>query len=197
MPKLADAARTERRQALVDAAWRCAARKGFQATTVDDVCAEAGVSKGAFYVYFGQKQDLLLALLDDDAHFYDALIDRLSKSESSGVRRLRGYARAVAVRSADPARFQVTADLWTQMLTQPAVRERFAAAVQRRRERIRAWIEHSVAAGEMRRVAPNAVASILLALSDGLVIHGGIQPSAFRWENIRSALDVLLEGIST
>ncbi|MGH7876565.1 MAG: TetR/AcrR family transcriptional regulator, partial [Candidatus Dormibacteraceae bacterium] len=67
MPKLAAATRAERRTQLIQAAWRCAARKGYRDMTVDDVCTEAGVSKGAFYGYFHQKQDLLVALLDDDA----------------------------------------------------------------------------------------------------------------------------------
>lgn len=196
MPKIADTTRNERRQALIDAAWRCAARKGYQATTVDDVCAEANVSKGAFYGYFEQKQDLLLALLDDDALYYERLIKRLSHADIPGIGRLRGYARAVAERSSDPARVQVTADLWTAMLTEPAVKRRFAAAVQRRRERLRGWIEEAISAREMASIPANAFASILLALTDGLVMHGSLEPSAFRWANIQSALDVLFEGIS-
>ena len=35
--------------------------------TVDDVCAEAGLSKGAFYTHFSSKRALLDALVDDDA----------------------------------------------------------------------------------------------------------------------------------
>ena len=35
--------------------------------TVDDICAEAEVSKGAFYGYFSSKQELLIALLEEDA----------------------------------------------------------------------------------------------------------------------------------
>ena len=158
---------------------------------------EAGVSKGAFYVYFQQKQDLLLALLEDEAAFHAQLIERLSGVDKHGAERLRLYTRAVAERSSDPARVQVTADLWTVMLSEPAVRQRFAAAVQQRRERLRGWIEDAQAAGEMAEIPANAFASILLALTDGLVLHGNLQPSAFRWTNIQSALDTLLGGIST
>ena len=164
---------------------------------MDDVCAEAGVSKGAFYGYFGQKQDLLLALLEDEARFYEHLIERLSASEGSGIQRLRAYARAVAERSSDPAQVQVSADLWTAMLTEPAVRKRFVAAVQRRRQRLRTWIEEAQTAGEMVEIPANAFASILLALTDGLVLHGSLEPSAFRWTNIQRALDIVLRGISS
>src|SRR6185436_15260692 len=33
---------------------------GVDATTVDAICAAAGVSKGTFYLYFHRKEDLLL-----------------------------------------------------------------------------------------------------------------------------------------
>ena len=78
MPKLLPETRIERRQELIDAAWRCAARRGFRDVTVDDVCSEARVSKGAFYGYFEQKQDLLLALLDDDAAALDRELERIT-----------------------------------------------------------------------------------------------------------------------
>lgn len=163
---------------------------------MEDVCAEAGVSKGAFYIYFNQKQDLLLALLEDEAAFHQGLIDGLTSGGGDGTERLRAYARAVAARSAEPGRVQVAADLWTAMLTEPAIRARFATAVQWRRERLRGWIEDTQAAGQMVEIPANAFASILLALTDGLVLHGNLQPSAFRWANIQRALDVLLGGIS-
>ncbi len=67
MPRLAAETKVARRQQLIDAAWRCVADRGFQSLTVDEVCAEAGVSKGAFYLYFESKQDLLLGLLEDEA----------------------------------------------------------------------------------------------------------------------------------
>ena len=38
--------------------------KGYPATTVDDICARAGVSKGSFYHFFSSKEELGLAALD-------------------------------------------------------------------------------------------------------------------------------------
>jgi hypothetical protein len=147
-------------------------------------------------VYFEQKRDLLLALLEDDSDFHEKLIQRLSERGGSGVARLRAYAREIAERSSDPARVQVNADLWTAMLTEPPVRDAFAGAIQRRRVMLRSWIEHAEAEGELLDVPANGLASILLALTDGLVLHGSLHPAAFRWANIQKALDALLSGIS-
>ena len=60
---------------------------------------------------------------------------------------------------------------------------------------MRAWIEEAVASGELGEIHANALASLLLALTDGLMLHGALDPGAFRWPNIRRAIDVLLAGI--
>lgn len=195
MPKLRPEIRSERRQALIDAAWRCAAVQGFRDLTVDDVCAEAGVSKGAFYGYFDQKQDLLLALLEDDAAALDQELERITSASSSGIERVRAFAQAMLARGEDPARVQVRADLWADLLTEVVVRARLAEVTQRRRELVREWIEEAVASGELVEIPANALASILLALTDGLMLHGALDPSGFRWRNIRRAIDVLLAGL--
>jgi AcrR family transcriptional regulator len=195
MPRLADAAKSERRQQLVDAAWRCVAYRGFQSLTVDDVCVEAGVSKGAFYTYFGQKQELLLALLEDEAAGIQEVMGELQEAHVSGVERLRRFARAMVERGDNPASLQIRADMWAEMSSDPAVRQLWAAVVGERRAVLKGWIEESVEEGELAPMPANALAAILLSLGDGLLLHAGLDPSGFRWGNVRKALDALLEGL--
>jgi AcrR family transcriptional regulator len=196
MPKIAEARKVARRQQFIDAARRCAATKGYRDMTVDDVCAEAGLSKGAFYGYFAQKRDLLVALLQDDASDIDAILEQHDASSSPILAKLREYARTVLERSDEPGRAQLRADLWAAMLTEKEVASAFAESMQRGREKLRSWIEQAVVRGEIAEIPANAFASILLALSDGLMLHASIAPTAFRWVNIRSALNVLLAAIS-
>src|SRR5215469_6764797 len=196
VPRISQARRAERRSDLLMAAWRCAARKGYRDTTVDDICAEAGLSKGAFYGYFGSKQDLLLGLLEEDAGAVDQVLDELDR-ESLGCRdRLSRFSRAMLERGEDPAHVQVRVDLWSAMTTTGSVRERFTQATERRRQILRRWIEEGIRSGEIVEVPSNALASLLLAAADGLLLHNGLQPSAFKWLNIRKALDVLLDSLT-
>lgn len=51
-----------RRDELLDVAQRLFARNGYDATSVSQIIAELGVSKGAFYHYFESKEDLLESL---------------------------------------------------------------------------------------------------------------------------------------
>src|SRR5271170_2628236 len=50
--------------ALLDAAMKLFADQGYGATSIPDICAQAGLTKGAFYSNFANKEALFLALLD-------------------------------------------------------------------------------------------------------------------------------------
>jgi len=52
----------ERREQILDVAQELFFTKGFEATTVQDLMAAAGVSKGGFYHHFTAKEDVLEAL---------------------------------------------------------------------------------------------------------------------------------------
>jgi TetR/AcrR family transcriptional repressor of uid operon len=196
VPRLVPDTKLERRQALIDAARRCVATRAFRSLTVDEVCAEAGVSKGAFYIYFAQKKDLLLALLDDEAAGINDVMVALEHAHLSGVERLRRFARAVAERGDDPARLQIRADLWAEVFSSPEVREKWVGVVRARRATLKRWIEESVSSGELAPIPANALAAILLALGDGLLLHAGLDPRGFRWANVGKALDAILDGIA-
>lgn len=49
------------REALLQAALRVIRSKGYAATTVDDICAAAGRTKGSFFHHFASKEDLGVA----------------------------------------------------------------------------------------------------------------------------------------
>ncbi|MDO9173767.1 MAG: helix-turn-helix domain-containing protein, partial [Actinomycetota bacterium] len=48
----------ERKQQLLEAAERLFTEKGYGATRISDICADAGVAKGLFYWYFPTKESL-------------------------------------------------------------------------------------------------------------------------------------------
>jgi TetR/AcrR family transcriptional repressor of nem operon len=53
-----------RRQALLDAALTLVRTKGYAATSVDDLCDAASVTKGTFFHYFKNKEDLAVAAVN-------------------------------------------------------------------------------------------------------------------------------------
>lgn len=53
-----------RREEVRKAAYRCFQKAGYHETTVDDICAAAGISKGSFYWNYASKQEVFIDILE-------------------------------------------------------------------------------------------------------------------------------------
>jgi TetR/AcrR family transcriptional regulator, transcriptional repressor for nem operon len=62
MPK--PVGKADARSKLLDAAMMVIRRRGYSATSVDELCAAAGVTKGAFFHHFKSKDELGVAVVD-------------------------------------------------------------------------------------------------------------------------------------
>ena len=118
MPKLTPSSQQERRQRILDAAARCFDRGGFHATTIPDICAEAGVSTGAVYTWFDSKAAIVVALAEEAAQGRRALLDqwttRAELTDGLG-------AVAASLTGAPDARLDV--HLWSGALTDDTLRD--------------------------------------------------------------------------
>jgi AcrR family transcriptional regulator len=91
-------------QRLRDAGRTAFATYGLRRVTVDELASAAGISKGAFYLFFDSKEALLLDLLHRfEADFQRTMLDQVLRPELGPVQSLRTLLRtAVAVRGTDP-----------------------------------------------------------------------------------------------
>lgn len=62
---------------ILDAALRIFREKGYAATTVEDICRHAGVTKGAFFYYFPDKEALALSALNHWNQWTGELFSRI------------------------------------------------------------------------------------------------------------------------
>lgn len=72
MPKISQDAYNARRARIVDAAVKSFAQHGIN-VSVDEICSEAGISKGALYGYFPSKDAIIQAIAADYAADFDKL----------------------------------------------------------------------------------------------------------------------------
>jgi AcrR family transcriptional regulator len=113
--------RADRREQILDAATRAFARAGFTATGLDDVAAEAGITRVLLYRHFDSKADMYRAVLDRACR---RLEDNVG-SDSLDERSLPALLRAAA---ADPDAFRL---LFRYAAREPGFRDltdRLAAA---------------------------------------------------------------------
>ncbi|MFW6066893.1 MAG: TetR/AcrR family transcriptional regulator [Myxococcota bacterium] len=81
--------REARRQAILDAAERLIGERGLWATTMEDVAAEAELSKGTLYLYFENRDALCAALAERTISAGMAELQQAVGSASTGFDRLR------------------------------------------------------------------------------------------------------------
>src|SRR5882762_4806896 len=78
MPKVSQEHRDARREQILAAARRCFLRDGFQATSMQDLFAESQLSSGSFYRYFTNKEDVILAIAEENVSAVTSLIHDLA-----------------------------------------------------------------------------------------------------------------------
>lgn len=84
----------ERRLQIVRAAEKLFSRKGFHATTIEEIAHEAGVSKGLIYVYFEDKTDVLFLTLRFVLEIYEREIPTVLEGLDHPLERLETALRA-------------------------------------------------------------------------------------------------------
>ena len=91
-------------QRLRDVGRRAFETHGLRRVTVDDLARAAGISKGAFYLFFDSKEALLLDLFERfEADFQRTVLDVVLRPELGPAESLRTLLRtAVTVRGTDP-----------------------------------------------------------------------------------------------
>ena len=92
--------RAERREQILDAATRAFARSGFAATSLDDVAAEAGITRVILYRHFDSKAGMYRSVLD-------RACTRLASTVGTGDYGEDAVAALVRAAAADPDGFRL------------------------------------------------------------------------------------------
>ncbi len=171
MPRLTEATAIKRRMHILQAAVKCLFEKGFAATSVDDVCAEAGISKGAFYSHYESKEQLIHAVAN-------MLASELAPIDTTSVDSL---AHSIFDKQIAPALSPQNSRFGLEMMAAT----RFDAVLSNRMttdlENVRAATEAAVdslmARGLARDCNARAVASIVQAHILGSLARNAVAPS--------------------
>lgn len=121
------------RAKLLDAALLAVRERGYNATTVDDLCAVAGVTKGAFFHHFKAKEDLAVAAADHWSTITGEMFAQASYHQHADpLDRIFGYLdlRAELIRGS-PAEFTCFVGTMTQEIfqTNPRIRKACFASI--------------------------------------------------------------------
>jgi TetR/AcrR family fatty acid metabolism transcriptional regulator len=69
--------REERAALILEAAYDVLVEKGYHEASIDEIAARVGISKGAVYLHFASKEDLVVALLEQQIVRFLAVVDHV------------------------------------------------------------------------------------------------------------------------
>jgi AcrR family transcriptional regulator len=182
---------------ILDAAADCFAKDGYEGTGVAQICAAAGVSKGAFYHHFPSKQTAFLALLNR----WLAVLDSYLESARSGASDIPEALRQIAglshlVFQSAGGQLPMFLEFWTQSAHDPQVWHATIAPYQRYRDFFQRLVEQGTETGAFRGVDPAVVGPILVALAVGVLLQGLMDPDGADWAGVlEEGIMILMRGM--
>jgi AcrR family transcriptional regulator len=180
------------RRRLIEAAWHAIARHGLAGTTTRIVARDAGISHGMCHYHFATKDDLMLAVVDHERHYWIEPMEELVERSDSAIERLDAVVRWMA----EPATrdvMRVHLQLVAQSEYDDRLRERMAAEYARwQAAYIRLFAELRMEGMLRPGVDGDAVAIAFATLADGLVDQQSLDPSMDTMAIMRAFLDGLL-----
>jgi AcrR family transcriptional regulator len=182
------------RRALLDAARQRFGTRGFGGTSLDDVAADAGVTKGALYHHFRGKEHLFLSVYDEVESDLSAHSLAAAAQGSDAVDALRRGFGAFLDLALDPAVQRIAlldaaSVLGTAAKLEVDARHSLAA--------VRTALEVGVAEGLLAPLDPATMAALLIAACSqaALLIATADDPATAR-PAVGAALDRLLTGLT-
>ena len=161
------------RDRVIEAADRLFVEHGFHATSVDQVAAAAGYTKGAVYSNFASKEDLFFAVYGLRAERGVAEMRRELAAAGDGGQGLDALALAAARRRGrDDGWLAVFFEFWAHVVRRPALRARFAEIHLRVQEPlVEALVSHAREHGYALPEDPRKLTVALYAMQLGLSLE--------------------------
>lgn len=187
----------ETRGHILQAAGHLFARNGYDATGVAELCAAAGVSKGAFYHHFPSKQAVFFTLLEDWLAGLEPQIQAFLRQEETVPGALVAMTPILEqIFSAGQGQLPMFLEFWVQASRDPAVWQVTIAPYYRYANLFAGALRRGMQEGALRSTDPDGAARILMALAIGLIIQGLFDPDGANWEQVsRQGFATLIAGM--
>ncbi len=182
MPKVSSEHLANRRQEILDGARQAFARHGYEGATVRRLEEETGLSRGAIFHHFPDKESLFLAVAEDDAEEIARVV-----TEHGLVQVMR------ELRDRDVGWLGTQLEISRRLRTDPGFQARWEDHLERIAKATRERLLAGRAAGAVRDDVPvDTLVGLLVLVHDGLVLHLAMGMSA---ENLDAVLDLVESAV--
>lgn len=184
-------------QQILASAQKLFTQSGYSSASVDEICADAGVSKGAFYHHFPSKHAAFMALLEDwlkNIEHQMAGLEDQSENVPKALIRMAGMLRFI-FHSAG-GQLPMFLEFWAQASRNQEVWQTTIAPYRRYHQLFTRLIEQGLQEGSLQSSDPQLTAWVILALATGVLLQGLLDPQGAVWEDVAEhGMEVFMKGL--
>ncbi|WKZ50600.1 MAG: TetR/AcrR family transcriptional regulator [Anaerolineales bacterium] len=185
----------ETRTRILEAAVKQFSINGYNAASVDNICEQAGVSKGAFYHHFKTKQDVFLALLDGWLQTFDQAIEASRGRPMPETFQMMTEYFPYIFESASE-NLPMFLEFLQQASRDEKVWQASVAPYRRYHRHFAALIKKGIAEGSFVDVNPDLAARLIVSTAMGLLLQSLLDPEGAKWDKVaRDTVQLMMTSL--
>ncbi len=184
-----------RKKQIIEAAMRCFQRKGYENTTIDDIAAEYGLSKGSIYWYYSSKKDIIIDLFQRwTDELLKGITEQLQPVDSAREKLLQMGLFFIDNLRKDLELFRTMMVIWSMAYEDESIRQMNVEFYQQYDDVIISILKQGEKTGEFSTVDKKTYSAVSIALMDGLMVRQ-ILVEDLNLNKIRKEIKNIIEGL--
>lgn len=185
----------ETRTKIIESAIKLFSNRGYNKARVDDICEEAGISKGAFYHHFESKQALFLSLLDGWLQTIDNAIAASRDNTAPETFMQMTDSFPYIFRTAGEG-LPMFLEFWLQASRDQKIWEASIAPYRRYHRYFTSLIRKGIQEGSFVDVNPELASRMIVSTAMGLLLQSLLDPKGANWEKVaRDSTSLLINSL--
>ena len=188
-------AKTTRKKQILDAAKRCFVRKGYHATTMDDITRESNMTKGGIYWHFKSKWDIFMAMVEEHKKVKRRLWKKMQEFKAEkdliikgGLLFLKEFIHNEWIRG-------VLNEIQTEAVRNKEVREEYFSMYKEDMDNTLNMIKQAYKGGAIRKLDFDSITMVIMLVMKELCVQYTLHDGDFDYKRIWKAFaDTLLYG---
>jgi AcrR family transcriptional regulator len=181
----------ETRSKIMASAIKLFSTHGYNTASVDDICKDAEISKGAFYHHFESKQALFLALLDGWLTTIDQGIETSRENSVPETFFLITQAFPYIFKTANEG-LPMFLEFWLQASRDEKIWQASIAPYRRYHKYFTSLIKRGVDEGSFVDVDPELTARMIVSMAMGLLLQSLLDPKGAKWEKTAREITTMM-----
>lgn len=182
-------------------AWHILSQKGYAAARLSDIAKDAGVTRGAIYWHFGNKENLLIELVKERADSYFVIISEIYEKEMTPLEKINAILVNLSKKMERDDQFK-TEDI--VMIHRPEIKRRLRPIneyIQKRAAKYSELLAQIIADGQQkgeirRQIDPQHVVSLLFIFIGGFAkLKKARHAPVFEKIDAAEMVELFLKGI--